>query len=114
MKTEIVEELKSLFRDYGVGVVRRGRRIPDPVKVRISALITSGIPVREISHATGISVTTLLSWKQKSIPKNFKRVEILPLPPISKIRIFISETIWLETDEKSLSPELLGKLRAIS
>ena len=76
MKSEIVEELKSLFRDYGIGSERRGRRYPDPVKSRIFQLMKSGISASKISSATGISVVTLLSWNQTLATNSFKQINI--------------------------------------
>lgn len=115
MKTEIAEELKSLFRDYGIGSQRRGRRYPDPVKSRIFELMKSGISVGKISSATGISVVTLMSWNQALAPKHFKQISILPAIDLpSKIRVFLNDKIWIEIEEKNLTVELIGKLKAAS
>jgi hypothetical protein len=111
MTEELIHELETLFRDFGVSPRGKGRRFPDPVKSRLISLLQSGIGAWDLSRATGISLTTLFAWRDKSAIKNFERIEIKPAQT-TVTRLYLGEKAWIELDLETLSVEALQKIRA--
>ena len=115
MTEELIQELEILFRDYGVQP-GRGRRFPGPVKSRIIALLCEGTCPTSLSRATGISMMTLNSWRQRSTTANFKKIEVIhsavTFDDKGKLRIYIGDRAWIELDPDALDTGILQKIRA--
>ncbi|HYX37268.1 MAG TPA: hypothetical protein VE954_29540 [Oligoflexus sp.] len=111
MTEELIRELETLFRDYDVSPRGKGRRFPAPVKGRMITLLQSGTSPWELSRATGISLTTLCSWKDRNTNASFEKIEVRP-SKAATARIYIGENAWIEMDMEAISSALLQKIRA--
>jgi transposase-like protein len=77
-------------------------------------LLQSGVSISTLSRTTGISVVTLGSWKGQSQSRHFQKITVVGPEPShsSRFRLYITETVWLELDEASISTGILQKIRA--
>lgn len=114
MTDDMLAEIESLFRDYGVPARGRGRRFPDPVKSHILKLMQSGVNLSTLARATGISLVTLKHWKEKMPATHFHRIAVVDrsAPCEVKLRLYITEQTWLELDEAAIQAGILQKIRS--
>ncbi len=114
MTEDMLSEIESLFKDYGVPARGRGRRFPDPVKSHILRLMQGGVNLGTLSRATGISMITLSAWKEKMPSSHFQKIAVVDRSSSSqaRFRLYITEKAWLELDEAAIQGGILQKIRA--